>query len=92
MLLVTTVELVVPVHNSAAGVADRIRQLHTGLPTAWRLRVVDAGSTDGTSTVVACLASDLDRISLVRLEDPVMVRTARTLAATNAVLRTEVAA
>jgi glycosyltransferase involved in cell wall biosynthesis len=66
------VEIVVPVHNEAAGLALSIRRLHRFLvaefPFSWRIVVADNASTDETPEVAAKLAAELPGVSWLRLE------------------------
>ncbi|MBY6365815.1 bifunctional glycosyltransferase family 2/GtrA family protein [Rhodococcoides corynebacterioides] len=67
-----TVDIVVPVYNEAAVLADSIRRLHRHLaahvPYRTRIVVADNASTDDTPGVAAALAAELDRVEVVRLD------------------------
>ncbi len=65
------VEIVVPVYNEEASLADSVRRLRSYLdrsfPFTSVVTVVDNGSTDATSIVAADLACELDGVRAVRL-------------------------
>ena len=58
------VDVVIPVHDEAAGLAASIRRLHryltSGVPLTWRITIADNASTDGTLDVARELAAELD--------------------------------
>ncbi len=66
------VDIVVPVHNEIGALEESIRRLHAylgaGFPFAWRITIVDNGSTDGTAVAAANLALELDRVRALRLD------------------------
>jgi glycosyltransferase involved in cell wall biosynthesis len=66
-----TVEIVVPVHNEEAVLADSIRRLHDylteALPVSWRIVIADNASTDATPRVAQALAEDLPGVELLAL-------------------------
>ncbi len=65
------VEIVIPVHNEERSLAPSIRRLRSYLdrsfPFTTVVTVADNGSTDDTTTVAACLASELEGVRAVRL-------------------------
>jgi putative flippase GtrA len=65
------VEIVVPVHNEQASLADSIRRLHAflsdELPYAWRIVVADNASTDATLAIARALAFELDHVTVLHL-------------------------
>jgi putative flippase GtrA len=66
------VEVVVPVHNEQAALAESIRRLHdhltAKLPFSWRIVIADNASTDQTARIAAALAEDLPGISVLELD------------------------
>ncbi|WP_322762599.1 glycosyltransferase, partial [Frankia sp. Cr2] len=66
------VEVVVPVYNEQAALADSIRRLHDFLtrrfPFDWRITIADNASTDATPVIARRLATDLSRVRVTRLE------------------------
>jgi putative flippase GtrA len=66
------VDVVVPVYNEQATLADSIRGLHGFLsesfPVTWRIVIADNASTDGTPLIAAALADELDGVTHLRLE------------------------
>ena len=66
------VDVVVPVYNEQAALADSIRRLHdflsTTFPFTWRIVVADNASTDGTPFIAAALADELDGVTHLRLD------------------------
>lgn len=60
--------VVMPVRNRPEAVVRAIRSVQAQTLDAWQLVVVDDGSTDGTPDVVAALAADDARITLLRRE------------------------
>lgn len=67
-----TVDIVVPVHNEADGLAGSVRRLVAHLPEAVpypaRITIADNASTDGTWEVAQRLARDVAGVRAVRLE------------------------
>ncbi|WP_426574987.1 glycosyltransferase [Aquihabitans sp. McL0605] len=65
------VEIVVPVHNEAAGVERSVRALHDYLadrfPLPWLITIVDNASTDDTWERAAALHADLADVQAMRL-------------------------
>jgi putative flippase GtrA len=65
------VEVVVPVHNEQAVVAESIRRLHdhltAELPFTWRIVIADNASTDQTARIAAALADDLPGVEVLEL-------------------------
>jgi putative flippase GtrA len=66
------IDIVVPVYNEAAAVADSVRRLHAflcdELPYAWRIVIADNASTDQTLAIARALAVKLDHTSVLHLE------------------------
>jgi len=66
------VEIVVPVFNEERDLARSIHRLHrflaSQLPFSWRITIADNASTDITPQIAHALASELDRVGVVRLE------------------------
>ncbi|MCW3047495.1 MAG: glycosyltransferase [Solirubrobacterales bacterium] len=66
------VEVVVPVYNEQAVLAESIRRLHdhltAELPFSWRIVIADNASTDHTPQVAAALAEDLPGVSVLELD------------------------
>ena len=69
---VTTVEIVVPVYNEAAGLEASVRRLHRYLderfPLTWRVTIVDNASTDDTWAIARRLAAELDGVEARHLD------------------------
>ena len=67
------VDVVVPVHNEQAVLAESIRRLHDhlseALPVGWRIVIADNGSTDATERVAMALADDLPNVELLALTE-----------------------
>jgi putative flippase GtrA len=68
------VEIVVPVRNEERDLGPSVRRieayLRTRFPFTARITIADNGSTDGTWAVASSLASELDAVRAVRLEQP----------------------
>jgi glycosyltransferase involved in cell wall biosynthesis len=66
------VDVVVPVYDEVTGLAPGVRRLHAylsgHLPFAWRITVVDNGSTDGTWLEATRLAHDLTHVRALHLD------------------------
>jgi putative flippase GtrA len=66
------VEVVVPVHDEAAGLERSIRRLHRFLcaefPFSWRIVVADNASTDATSAIARRLKADLAHVRALHLD------------------------
>ena len=66
------VEIVVPVYNEEEALARSIHRLHrfldTEVPFSWRITIADNASTDLTPDIADTLASELDHIRVLRLE------------------------
>jgi glycosyltransferase involved in cell wall biosynthesis len=66
-----TIDVVVPVHNEEAVLAESIRRLHDylseELPLGWRIVIADNASTDATLQVALALAEDLENVELLAL-------------------------
>jgi glycosyltransferase involved in cell wall biosynthesis len=70
--LAPDIEIVVPVFNEEAQLAESIERLHryltAHLPFAWRITVADNASTDGTRAIAEELAGRLPAVGLVALD------------------------
>jgi putative flippase GtrA len=68
------VEIVVPVRNEERDLTPSVRRLHAHLrdrfPFTARITIADNGSTDATWAVALALASELDLVRAVRLDQP----------------------
>ena len=66
-------DVVVPVHNEQAVLADSIHRLHehlsTDFPWAFRITIADNASVDDTPAIAAELARELSDVRVVRLEE-----------------------
>ena len=66
------IDVVVPVHNEAAGLEHSIRRLHRFLdaefPFSWRIVVADNASTDATAQIADRLAAALPHVDAIHLE------------------------
>ncbi len=66
-------DVVVPVHNEEAVLADSIHRLHhhlsTEFPWAFRITIADNASVDDTPGIAADLACELAEVRAVRLEE-----------------------
>jgi len=66
------VEIVVPVHNEAAGLERSVRRLHRflsdGFPFTWRIVIADNASVDATPEIARRLALTLPSVCHLRLE------------------------
>jgi glycosyltransferase involved in cell wall biosynthesis len=66
------VEIVVPVYNEEGALARSIHRLHhfldTEVPFSWRITIADNASTDLTPDIADALASELDHVRVLRLE------------------------
>src|SRR6478672_1631565 len=71
-LSVPVLDVVVPVYNEQAALADSIHRLHRHLsdsfPYPVRITIADNASIDDTPRIAAELAADLDDVRVVRLE------------------------
>jgi putative flippase GtrA len=69
---VPVLDVVVPVYNEQAALADSIRRLHRHLchdfPFPFRITIADNASVDGTPWIAAALADELPEVRVVRLE------------------------
>jgi glycosyltransferase involved in cell wall biosynthesis len=69
----STVDIVVPVHNEQGALPGSIRRLHDHLtavlPYTWRIVIADNASTDATEAVARALAEDLPGVEHLRLEE-----------------------
>jgi putative flippase GtrA len=70
---VPVLDVVVPVYNEEASLADSVYRLHKHLgeqfPFPARITIADNASVDGTPTIAAELAAELDGVRVVRLEE-----------------------
>ncbi|MCV7170267.1 bifunctional glycosyltransferase family 2/GtrA family protein [Mycobacterium manitobense] len=70
---VPVLDVVVPVFNEEAALADSIRRLHRHLsedfPFPARITIADNASTDATPRIAADLAAELGDVRVVRLEE-----------------------
>src|SRR6204780_4881950 len=68
------VEMLVPVPNEERDLGPSVRRieayLRTRFPFTARITIADNGSTDGTWAVALALASELDAVRAIRLEQP----------------------
>ncbi|SCX33008.1 bifunctional glycosyltransferase family 2/GtrA family protein [Mycolicibacterium fluoranthenivorans] len=71
-LAVPVVDVVVPVYNEQAALANSVRRLHRHLqenfPYPVRITIADNASIDDTPRIAAELAAELDEVRVVRLE------------------------
>jgi putative flippase GtrA len=69
---VPMLDVVVPVHNEEAALADSVRRLHRYLshdfPFTFRITIADNASTDATPLIAMELADELTEVRAVRLE------------------------
>ena len=69
---VPVLDVVVPVYNEEATLADSVHRLHRHLrdqfPFPARITIADNASVDGTSRIAEELAAELDDVRVVRLE------------------------
>jgi glycosyltransferase involved in cell wall biosynthesis len=69
---VPVLDVVVPVYNEQAALADSVHRLHRYLseqfPFTARITIADNASTDDTPAIAAALAAELDGVRAVRLE------------------------
>jgi cellulose synthase/poly-beta-1,6-N-acetylglucosamine synthase-like glycosyltransferase len=77
------VEIVVPVRNEERDLGPSVRRieayLRTSFPFTARITIADNGSTDGTWAIALALASELDLVRAVRLEQPGRGRALRSI-------------
>lgn len=77
------VEIVVPVRNEERDLGPSVRRieayLRTRFPFSARITIADNGSSDGTWAVALALASELDAVRAVRLEQPGRGRALRSI-------------
>jgi len=80
---VPVLDVVVPVYNEQAALADSVRRLHRHLseqfPFTFRITIADNASIDATPMVAARLAGELDEVSVRRLEQKGRGRALRTV-------------
>jgi putative flippase GtrA len=76
------VEIVIPAFNEERALAMSIYRLHhfldVHLPFSWLITIADNASTDLTPEIAQALASELDRVRVVRLEQKGRGRALRT--------------
>ena len=69
---VPVLDVVVPVYNEQAALADSVRRLHRHLaeqfPFTFRITIADNASTDATPVIAARLADEFDEVRVRRLE------------------------
>jgi len=69
---VPVIDVVVPVYNEQAVLADSIHRLHRYLsedfPFSFRITIADNASADATPAVAAAVAAELSEVRLVRME------------------------
>jgi glycosyltransferase involved in cell wall biosynthesis len=67
------VEIVVPVHDEETDLERSVRRLHAYLtcrfPLSWTITIADNASRDGTWAIASRLASTLDRVRAVHLDE-----------------------
>ena len=70
---VPVLDVVVPVYNEQAALADSVHRLHRHLredfPFSFRITIADNASTDDTPRIAAALAGELTDVRVVRLEE-----------------------
>ena len=68
-----TVNVVLPVYNEERVLESSVRRLHEFLLTsplsAWRITIVDNGSTDGTLTIARSLEKQLAYVDLLHVPE-----------------------
>jgi putative flippase GtrA len=68
----TDIDIVVPVYNEQAGLAQSIRRLHAflrdGFPFTWRIVIADNASLDATWRIAGRLTRELPGVEVLRLE------------------------
>lgn len=67
--VLTLVSVIMPAYNAAAYIEEAIRSVLNQTYPAWRLLVLDDGSSDDTVEIVGRLAEQDSRITLIRNED-----------------------
>jgi putative flippase GtrA len=76
------VEIVIPAFNEERALAMSVHRLHhflsVRLPFSWLITIADNGSTDLTPEIAQALASELDHVHVVRLEQKGRGRALRT--------------
>src|ERR1700753_618244 len=69
---VPVLDVVIPVYNEEAALADSVHRLHRYLcdnfPYPVRITIADNASVDGTPRIAAELAAELENVRMVRLE------------------------
>jgi len=70
---VPVLDVVVPVYNEQAALADSVRRLHRHLaeqfPFTFRITIADNASADATPAIAARLAGEFDEVRVRRLEE-----------------------
>ncbi|HEY5841512.1 MAG TPA: glycosyltransferase, partial [Mycobacterium sp.] len=70
---VPVLDVVVPVYNEQAALADSVRRLHRHLdeqfPFTFRITIADNASVDATPAIAARLADEFDEVRVRRLEE-----------------------
>jgi len=70
---VPVLDVVVPVYNEQAALADSVRRLHRHLaeqfPFTFRITIADNASADATPAIAARLADEFDEVRVRRLEE-----------------------
>lgn len=67
--MLTPISVIMPAYNVAAYIEEAIRSVIAQTYSAWRLLVLDDGSSDGTVEIVERLAEQDSRITLIRNEE-----------------------
>ena len=70
--LLTTIDLVIPVHNEENGLEESVRHLDgylRTLPYSTTITIADNASTDGTWAIAERLASEITRVRAIHLEE-----------------------
>ncbi len=70
---VPVLDVVVPVYNEQAALADSVHRLHRHLceqfPFTFRITIADNASIDATPEIAAALADEIDEVRVCRLEE-----------------------
>jgi len=77
-----TVDIVIPIYNEQAGLAASVRRLHAYLsdsfPLPWLITIADNASIDGSWGIACQLASELDGVQAIHLDEKGRGRALRT--------------